>query len=101
MSFWYEGAVVFIHGKIAVDVIIDVIKLWLSASDMPLRVVKKEDIVEFRIQHNLGRKGSLYFSTLLMTLFDEIGVVPAKMPLLKDHAAIISFKTKKPKPKKR
>ncbi|WP_316504484.1 hypothetical protein [Nitrosopumilus sp.] len=96
-----RDAVVFIHGKIAVDAIVDVIKLWLSASDMPLRVVKKTDMLEFRIQHNLGKKGSLYFSTLLITLFEEIEIVPAKNPLLKDHAAIVTFKIKKTKPKKK
>jgi hypothetical protein len=93
-----RDAISFIHGKIDIDSIIDVVRLWLSASNLPHRIITNDDndvnnqnTIEFRIQHNLGKKGSLYFGTLLSTLFGELGIQP-KRSLLKDHSAIIIFK---------
>ena len=94
-----RDAISFIHGKIDMDSIIDVVRLWLSASNLPHRIITNDDdnndgntTIEFRIQHNLGKKGSLYFGTLLSTLFGELGIAP-KRSLLKDHSVIIIFKT--------
>jgi hypothetical protein len=88
-----RDAISFIHGKIDIDSIIDVVRLWLSASNLPHRIITNNDenTIEFRIQHNLGKKGSLYFGTLLSTLFGELGIAP-KRSLLKDHSTIIIFK---------
>ena len=55
-----RDAISFIHGKNDVDSIIDVIKLWLSASKFTNTVIKSENTVELRIQHNLSQKCSLY-----------------------------------------
>jgi hypothetical protein len=55
-----RDAISFIHGKNDVDAIIDVIKLWLSASKFTNTIIKPENSVEVRIQHNLGQKCSLY-----------------------------------------
>ena len=64
-----RDAISFIHGKNDVESIIDVLKLWFNASHFTNKVIHTDGNIEFRVQHNLGRKGSLYIGTLLSTLF--------------------------------
>ena len=85
-----RDAISFIHGRIDIDTIIDIVKLWLSASNIPLRIIRNKELLEFRIQHNLGKKGSLYFGTLLSSLFSELNI-SSKKSILKDHPTIISL----------
>ena len=90
----YSGmrdAISFIHGKNDVDSIIDVIKLWLSASKFTNTVIKSENTVELRIQHNLSQKCSLYMGTLISMLFADLNMKPEKS-LLRDHSLILTFK---------
>ncbi len=84
-------AISFIHGKNDVDSIIDVIKLWLSASKFTNTVIKSENTVELRIQHNLSQKCSLYMGTLISMLFADLNMKPEKS-LLRDHSLILTFK---------
>ncbi len=86
-----RDAISFIHGKNDVDTIIDVIKLWLSASKFTNTVIKSENTVELRIQHNLSQKCSLYMGTLISMLFADLNMKPEKS-LLKDHSLILTFK---------
>jgi hypothetical protein len=86
-----RDAISFIHGKNDVDAIIDVIKLWLSASKFTNTIIKSENSVEVRIQHNLGQKCSLYMGTLLTRLFADLNMKPEKS-MLKDHSVILTFK---------
>ena len=85
-----RDAISFIHGKNDVDSIIDVIKLWLSASKFTNTIIKSENSVEVRIQHNLGQKCSLYMGTLLTKLFADLNMKPEKS-MLKDHSMILTF----------
>ena len=86
-----RDAISFIHGKNDVDSIIDVIKLWLSASKFTNTVIKSENTVELRIQHNLNQKCSLYMGTLISMLFADLNMKPEKS-LLRDHSLILTFK---------
>lgn len=86
-----RDAISFIHGKNDVDSIIDVIKLWLSASKFTNTIIKSENIVEVRIQHNLGQKCSLYMGTLITMLFADLNMKPDKS-MVKDHSLILTFK---------
>lgn len=86
-----RDAISFIHGKIDIEAIIDVVTLWLSASNIPSRIITDKGSIEFRIHHNLGKKGSLYFGTLLSSLFAEINIQP-KASTYKDHFVAIRFK---------
>lgn len=86
-----RDAISFIHGKNDVDSIIDVIKLWLSASKFTNTVIKSENTVELRIQHNLSQKCSLYMGTLISMLFADLNMKPEKS-LLRDHSLILTFK---------
>ncbi len=86
-----RDAISFIHGKNDVDSIIDVIKLWLSASKFTNTVIKSENTVELRIQHNLSQKCSLYMGALISMLFADLNMKPEKS-LLRDHSLILTFK---------
>ena len=86
-----RDAISFIHGKNDVDSIIDVIKLWLSASKFTNTVIKSENTIEIRIQHNLGQKCSLYMGTLITMIFADLNMKPEKS-MLKDHSLILTFK---------
>lgn len=86
-----RDAISFIHGRNDVDAIIDVIKLWLSASKFTNTIINSEISVEIRIQHNLGQKCSLYMGALLTKLFADLNMKPEKS-MLKDHSMILTFK---------
>jgi hypothetical protein len=87
-----RDAISFIHGKNDVEAITDVIKLWLSASKFTNTIIKSENSIEVRIQHNLGQKCSLYMGALLSKLFADLSMKPEKS-MLKDHSVILTFKS--------
>lgn len=85
-----RDAISFIHGKNDVESIIDVLKLWFSASNFTNKVIHSEGNIEFRVQHNLGRKGSLYIGTLISSLFADLNM-KSKEALMKEHSLVIVF----------
>jgi hypothetical protein len=85
-----RDAISFIHGKNDVGSIVDVLKLWFSASNFNNKVIQADGKIEFRIQHNLGRKGSLYIGTLISSLFADLNI-KSKEALLKEHSLVIVF----------
>ena len=78
-----KDAIAFIHGKNDVESVIDVIKLWLNASQFPNKITmqpqEENNKVEIRIQHNLGQKCSAYMKTLLSLLFYDLGMKANKI----------------------
>lgn len=91
-----KDAISFIHGKNDIESIVDVIKLWLSASNFPNKIIKDENKIEIRIQHQLGRKCSVYMGTLLSLLFADLNIKIEKSTL-SDHSLIVTFKLSKNK----
>ena len=87
-----RDAISFIHGKNDIESIVDVLKLWFSASNFTNKIILADDNIEFRIQHNLGHKGSLYIGTLISSLFGDLNM-KANKALLKEHSLIIGFKS--------
>lgn len=85
-----RDAISFIHGKNDLESIVDVLKLWFSASNFNNKVIQSDGKLEFRIQHNLGRKGSLYIGTLISSLFADLNI-KSKESLLKEHSLVIVF----------
>ena len=94
-----RDAILFIGGKVSVRTIVHVVKLWLTSSKIPIRVIEKDNSIEFIVQHNLGKKWSIYFVTLLKELFYEL-----KNPFIEedieDHTVEITFALKTKKKKK-
>ena len=88
-----RDAILFINGKVDLDGTIDVIKLWLSASEIPIRVIRDLESVEFIVPHNLGQKWSMYFAIILKTIFEELGLALKKEDL-EEHTVTIIFSVK-------
>ena len=85
-----RDAVLFISGKVDVKGIIDVVKLWLNSSKIPIRIIENTDNVEFIVQHNLGQKWSIYFSNVLKELFSELKIKPVEEDI-EEHTVEITF----------
>jgi len=94
-----RDAVLFIGGKVNVKAIINVVKLWLTSSKIPIRIIENDDSIEFIVQHNLGRKWSIYFITLLKELFSELKITTIEEDV-EDHTVEITFALKTKKKKK-
>jgi len=87
-----RDAILFINGKVDLDGTINVIKLWLSASEIPIRVIKESEYVEFIVPHNLGQKWSMYFGIILKTIFEELDL-SLKKEDLEEHTVTMIFST--------
>jgi len=85
-----RDAILFINGKVDLDGTINVIKLWLSASEIPIRIIRDSESVEFIVPHNLGQKWSMYFAIILKTIFDELNL-SLKKEDLEEHTVTIIF----------
>ena len=94
-----RDAVLFIGGKVNVKSIVDVVKLWLTSSKIPIRIIKNDESIEFIVQHNLGIKWSIYFVTLLKELFSELKISAIEEDI-EDHTVEITFALKTKKKKK-
>ena len=94
-----RDAILFINGKFNMPGIIKVVKLWLTSSNIPIRTIEKEDSIEFIVQHNLGSKWSIYFTTILKELFSELNISTIEEDI-EDHTVEITFGLK-PKTKKK
>lgn len=95
-----RDAILFINGKVDLDGTIKVIKLWLSASEIPIRVIRDSEDVEFIVPHNLGQKWSMYFGIILKTIFDELNLSLKKEDLEEHTVTMIFSANAKPSRKK-
>ena len=94
-----RDAVLFIGDKINIKAIVNVVKLWLTSSEIPIRIIRNDETIEFIVQHNLGKKWSIYFATLLKELFSELKLSSIEEDI-KDHTVEITFALKPKKKKK-
>jgi hypothetical protein len=68
-----RDAILYLHGEVDDHTFIDTLDKWLSASHIPFRKIEKNEKKKYIIQHDLGHKWSLYFSTLISSIIVEIG----------------------------
>lgn len=69
----FRDAALFIKGELTIDSLIGVLDLWLTASNVSFRHVKAENGEKYIIQHELGKKYSLYLSTAVSAILSEVG----------------------------
>jgi len=62
----------FMKGEYTVEDFIEILRSWLYVAWMQHDVVKGKDGYTFKINHDLGRKWSLYVRTLVTELFHDI-----------------------------
>ena len=68
----FREAVIFIHGEQNQQNTTKTISKWLNASGISYRVIETNANTKFIIQHNLGKKWSLYAYILFSELYGEI-----------------------------
>ncbi|MCH7559983.1 MAG: hypothetical protein IIC67_01205 [Thaumarchaeota archaeon] len=64
--------VLFIKGQVDADNLLETISIWLSANNISFRHIKMQTVDRYIIKHDLGRNYSLYLSTTVDLLFNEI-----------------------------
>ncbi len=67
-----RDAVVFIKGHLNIESFLHAMDLWLGASHLPFRHIVKDGMHRCIIQHELGRKWSIYLATVANSLLAEI-----------------------------
>lgn len=68
-----RDAVVFIKGHLDIESFLHAMDLWFGASHLPFRHIVKDGMHRYVIQHELGRKWSIYLATVTGSLLVEIG----------------------------
>jgi hypothetical protein len=68
----FKDAVIYTRGALTYENVITTLDLWLSSSHIMFRHVKK-DTEKYIIQHELGERGAVYFSTFINAVLNDIG----------------------------
>lgn len=68
-----RDAVIFIKGQLNIESFLHAMDLWIGASHLPFRHIVSNGMDRYIIQHELGRKYSIYLVTVVTSLLVEIG----------------------------
>ena len=82
--------VLFIKGQVDVNNLLETISIWLSANNISFRHIKIQTIDRYIIKHDLGRNYSLYLSTTIDLLFNEIDK-KIKEVIIREHDLIFEI----------
>lgn len=66
-----HDVIIFMKGNMNIDNFLEVLDLWIGASHIPFRHIVNERH-QYIIQHDLGRKWSIYVTTVIGSLLSEI-----------------------------
>lgn len=69
----FRDASLFMKGELSINSLIEILDLWLAASNISFRHVKTGNSEKYIIQHELGRKYSLYLGTAISAILSEVG----------------------------
>jgi len=67
-----RDSILFLKGEFTLQSFLEALDLWFEASNIPFRHIKKDDRDKFIVQHDLGRKWSVYLSSVISSLLHEI-----------------------------
>lgn len=67
-----RDAMLFIKGEINITTFIQALDLWFGASHMPFRHIINDGSDRYIIQHELGKKWSIYIATVVNSLLTEM-----------------------------
>ena len=68
-----RDAMLFITGKSDLPSFLKVLDLWLGASNIPFRHIVENHQDKYIVQHDLGNKWTIYFTSVTGTLLNELG----------------------------
>jgi len=67
-----RDSILYLRGEFTTETFLEALDLWLAASNIQFRHIKKDNNDIFIVQHDLGRKWSLYFSAVINSLLHEL-----------------------------
>ena len=79
----------FMKGKYTVDDFIEILRTWLNVAWMQHGFEKTKNSYIFKIQHDLGKKWSLYVRTLITALFQDIMKRPLEVKCGKNSIVVV------------
>jgi hypothetical protein len=68
-----RDAVIYMKGELTVGSFLEALDTWLGASHIPFRHIEKNGTDKYVIQHDLGKKWSIYLSAVINSILNEIG----------------------------
>lgn len=68
-----RDAILFLKGEININFFLQALDLWIGASHIPFRHIEKNGNHRYVIQHELGKKWSVYITAVTNALLNEIG----------------------------
>jgi len=68
-----RDAIIYLKGEINIDTFLQAVDLWFGASHMPFRHIVKNGEDRYIVQHELGKKWSIYITSVMNSLLNEIG----------------------------
>ena len=79
----------FMKGDYTVEDFIEILRSWIYVAWMQHDVIKGKDSYTFKINHDLGRKWSLYIKTLVTELFYDILQKSLKVKSTKNTVTLV------------
>jgi hypothetical protein len=79
----------FMKGDYTVDDFIEILRTWLNVAWMQHNIENKNNTIIFKIQHDLGKKWSLYVKTLATNLFYDILEKKLEVTLTKTTVTLV------------
>lgn len=68
-----RDAMIYIKGQVNHESFLGAVDLWFGASHLPFRHIQKDDVDKYVVQHELGKKWSIYLTTVINSILNEIG----------------------------
>jgi hypothetical protein len=68
-----RDAMLYVTGSASIDGLLKTLDYWLDSTNVAYRRIKKGSVDSYVIQHQLGYKWSLYFSTVVEAILIEVG----------------------------
>jgi len=90
---FFKDTAMYLYGTYDKDAVIKTLDSWFSVSNIPFRKITDDDGMKFTIHHELGAKWTLYFRTLIKSIFDELEIKSDRY--VKTHNSI-SFRIHNP-----
>lgn len=79
----------FMKGEYTVDDFIEILRAWLNVAWMQHGFERTKNSYIFKIQHDLGKKWSMYVRTLITALFEDIIKKPLEVKCSKNSIVVI------------
>lgn len=75
-----------------VDSTLDLLEHWIGISGYPYTRKKKDDVETFVIQHDMGKKWSMYIVELYQKIFDDLKLRPADFDITNNTVVLTIYK---------